>query len=78
MSEKPDIDSVKRDGFGTAKDLLNDQRLQNALERLRSRIKRAVTSTGEKIDNEEARAAFEKALVDKVIEGLKEAVNKVT
>jgi hypothetical protein len=78
MSEEPDIDGIRRDGFGIAKDLLNDPRLQNALERLRSRIKRAVTSTGEKIDNVEAKAAFEKALVDKVVEGLKEAVNKVT
>lgn len=78
MSEKPDIDGIRRDGFGIANDLLNDPRLQNALGRLRSRIKRAVTSTGEKIDNVEATAAFEKALVDKVVEGLKEAVNKVT
>ena len=76
MKDKPDIGGIERDGIGIAKDLLKDPRLQHALERLKARIKRAVTSTGEKIDNEEATEAFEKALVRTVVEGLQEGIKK--
>ncbi len=76
MTDKPDISGIERDGIVIAKDLLEDPRLQRALARLNERIQRVVSNTGEKVNDTEAVAAFEKALVDTVAEGLKKAVKK--
>lgn len=76
MTDKPELAGIERDGIGIAKDLLEDPRLKNAIKRLKERIQRVVTSTGEKVQDPEAVATFEKAIISTVIDGLKKAVEK--
>lgn len=76
MSDKPEISGIERDGIGVAKDLLEDPRLKNALARLNDRIHRVISSTGERVNDPDAVAAFERALISTVQDALKEAVKK--
>lgn len=76
MKDKPNIEGIKNDGLGVAKELLDDPDLRRVIESLKGKMAKTVEDTGNKVGDADAVDAFREALEGAVSSGIQEALRK--
>lgn len=76
MKDKPDIEGIRNDGLGVARELLDDPDLKRVIELLKGKMGKTIDDTRDKVGDAEAVDAFKEALEGAVSSGIQDALSK--